>query len=237
MIRREQFLCKHLGQTMSDSPGDRRPVKSRSWKVSQALATWLVSQNCSPNLISMIGMVAGLAGGTALAATRQFADVAAIFYVTAALCIQLRLLANLLDGMVAIQSGKASRLGELFNEVPDRVSDTALLVGAGFAWNSNPQLGLWAALAAMATAYVRTTGKTAGAPMDFCGPMAKQHRMATLTVACLTCAAITTSHTILPISVMKLALWLILIGSSITTIRRLCRTARFLQNPPLREGH
>jgi phosphatidylglycerophosphate synthase len=221
---------------MSDSSGDRRPVKSRSWKVSQALATWLVSRNYSPNLISVMGMSAGLVGGAALAATSQIPNAAAIFFITAALCIQLRLLANLMDGMVAIQSGKASRLGELFNEVPDRVSDTALLVGAGFAWYSNPQLGLWAALAAMATAYVRTTGKTAGAPMDFCGPMAKQHRMATLTVACLTCAVITISHITLPISVMKLALWLILIGSIVTTIRRLCRAARFLQNPPLREG-
>lgn len=236
MIRREQFLCKHLGQTMSDSSGDRRPVKSRSWKVSQALTAWLVSQNCSPNLISVMGMAAGLAGGAALAATSQIPKAAPIFFVTAALCIQLRLLANLLDGMVAIQSGKASRLGELFNEVPDRVSDTALLVGAGFAWNSDPKLGLWAALAAMATAYVRTTGKTAGVPMDFCGPMAKQHRMATLTVACLACAVITISRTTFPISVMKLALWLILIGSIVTTLRRLGRAARFLQNPPLREG-
>jgi phosphatidylglycerophosphate synthase len=220
---------------MSDSFGERRPVKSRSWKVSQALATWLVSKNCSPNLISVMGMAAGLVGGTALAATAGFRSMAAILYIIAALCIQLRLLANLLDGMVAIQSGKASRVGELFNEVPDRVSDTAFLVGAGFALGSDPQLGLWAALAAMATAYVRTTGKTAGAPMDFCGPMAKQHRMATLTVACLACSVLAVSYVKMSGTVMTLALWVILVGSVITSIRRLGRTARFLQNSSLRE--
>ena len=46
---------------------------------------------------------------------------------------RLRLLANLLDGMVAIGRGIASPVGELFNEVPDRVSDTAVLLGLGVA--------------------------------------------------------------------------------------------------------
>jgi hypothetical protein len=35
------------------------------------------------------------------------------------------------------------------------------------------------------TAYVRTLGAAIGAPVNFCGPMAKQHRMALMTIACL----------------------------------------------------
>lgn len=221
---------------MTDPSGDRRPVASRSWKVSQAIASWLVARNCSPNLISIIGMVAGLAGGAALVATARMAGLRPMVYLFVALCIQVRLLANLLDGMVAIQSGKASRLGELFNEVPDRVSDTVLLVGAGFAWCSDRQLGLWAALAAMSTAYVRTTARTAGAPMDFCGPMAKQHRMAVLTLACLVCVVVEVSSPgVHSGQILMLALWVILIGSMITTGRRLHRAAGFLKNTSLRE--
>ena len=98
-------------------------------------------------------------------------------------------MANLLDGMVAIGRGVASPVGELFNEVPDRVSDTAVLVGLGVAAGS-VWLGLAAALAAMATAYVRTTARAAGAPSDFGGPMAKQHRMALVTALALWCAVI-----------------------------------------------
>ncbi len=236
MIRREQFLCKYLGQHMTAPSGDRRPVASRSWKVSQAIASWLVARNCSPNLISIVGMVAGLVGGATFVTTARITGIGPMLYLLVALCIQVRLLANLLDGMVAIQSGKASRLGELFNEVPDRVSDTALLVGAGFAWCSDRQLGLWAALAAMSTAYVRTTARTAGAPMDFCGPMAKQHRMVVLTLACLACVVVEVSSPgIHSGQIMMLALWVILIGSVITTGRRLTRAARFLQNSSLRE--
>ena len=47
---------------------------------------------------------------------------------------QLRLTANMLDGMVALASGRASKVGELYNEVPDRVSDAAVFIGAGLAW-------------------------------------------------------------------------------------------------------
>jgi phosphatidylglycerophosphate synthase len=43
----------------------------------------------------------------------------------------LRLWLNTLDGMVAMASGKASRAGEIVNELPDRFSDAIIFVGAG----------------------------------------------------------------------------------------------------------
>ena len=46
-------------------------------------------------------------------------------------------------------------------------------------------LGLWAALAAMACAYVRQVGGALGQAQSFIGPMAKQHRMAAVTLGCL----------------------------------------------------
>ncbi len=131
--------------------------------------------------------------------------------------MQLRLLANLLDGMVAIGRGIASPAGELFNEVPDRVSDSAVFLGLGVACG-NLALGLAAALAAMATAYVRAVGKAAGAPSDFRGPMAKQHRMALATGLAVLCALLPLSWTApLP----ALALWVVTLGSVFTAWRRL----------------
>jgi phosphatidylglycerophosphate synthase len=46
-----------------------------------------------------------------------------LLFVLAALFVQARLLANLLDGMIAVGSGQASPEGELYNEVPDRIAD------------------------------------------------------------------------------------------------------------------
>jgi phosphatidylglycerophosphate synthase len=195
---------------------DRRPIAARELGIIRRLAAFLVARDASADAISVAGMAAGLAAGASLAAT-AWATAGWPFWLLAALLIQLRLLANLLDGMVAIGRGIASPAGELFNEVPDRVSDTAVLVGLGVA-AGDVALGLAAALAAMATAYVRAVGKGAGAPSDFRGPMAKQHRMALVTAVALFCAALNEGWSS---GLPGLALWIILILSLVTAARRL----------------
>ncbi len=79
--------------------------------------------------------------------------------------------------MVAIEGGKKSKVGVLYNEVPDRVADSLFIVALGYAIGT-PWLGWLAALAAAVTAYIRVLGGTFGLAQDFRGPMAKQHRMA-----------------------------------------------------------
>ncbi len=123
-------------------------------------------------------MGCGVVAGICLATTWWHPEFDRPLWLAGAVLVVLRLIANMLDGMVAVGRGIATPLGELFNEVPDRVSDTAVLVGAGIAAGGDWGLGLAAALAAMSTAYVRAVGKAAGAPSDFRGPMAKQQRMA-----------------------------------------------------------
>src|SRR6266513_3537846 len=105
-----------------------------------------------------------------------------ILWLIAALGAQLRMTANMLDGMVAVASARASKVGELYNEIPDRASDAAVFIGAGFAWGGNVTLGYAATILAIFTAYVRAAGKIAGAPNECCGPMAKQHRMLVVTL-------------------------------------------------------
>ena len=100
------------------------------------------------------------------------------------MAIQARLACNLLDGMVAMEWGKKSPLGHLYNEFPDRVADSVLIVSLGYAIGI-PVLGWFGALAAALTAYVRVFGASLGLPQDFRGPMAKQHRMAVMTAGCL----------------------------------------------------
>src|SRR5262249_17415980 len=106
-------------------------------------------------------------------------------WLIAAAGAQLRLTANMLDGMVALASGRSSRAGELYNEVPDRISDAGVFIGAGFAYGGHTTLGYIATILAIFTAYVRAAGKIAGAPSEFCGPMAKQHRMFVITLICI----------------------------------------------------
>ena len=208
---------------------DRRPIAARNLGMTQRMAAALVVRGASPNGISIAGMVAGMAAGLAFAATVWMPGAAWLFWLLGALLVQGRLMANLLDGMVAIGRGVASPVGELFNEVPDRVSDTAVLVGLGVAAGS-AALGLAAALAAMATAYVRTTARAAGAPSDFGGPMAKQHRMALATGLAVWCAVVPGGWGgAWPVWAV---LVLITLGSVLTAWLRLSRAATALRAKP-----
>lgn len=215
-------------------PSKRRPIASREWRVSQRLAAALARQGVSPNAISIAGMLAGCLAGISFAATSAWGDHAAWLWLAGAALVQLRLIANMLDGMVAVLTERCSPVGELYNEVPDRVSDTAIFVGLGYASGGLPALGYAAALAAMFTAYIRTTCVTAGALPDFRGPMAKQHRMALVT--CLAIAAI-----FVPADAefaqlagvngtpTRLTLAVIIAGSLVTAARRLAASSRRLR--------
>src|SRR5215472_11478509 len=211
---------------------DRRPIATRNRKWAQTATAWLASRKVSPNVISIAGMCACIVAGVVLGLTSVAYH--RIFWLLAALGAQLRLTANMLDGMVALASGRASKTGELYNEVPDRVSDAAVFIGAGFAWGGNVALGFIATIVAIFTAYVRAAGKVAGAPNEFCGPMAKQHRMLVITLACVYSAVVPRSWQILyfdnaRLGVMALALFVITVGCLITVGRRLNRIAHALR--------
>ncbi len=142
--------------------------------------------------------------------------------IAAAIFIQLRLLANVLDGLMAVEEGKKTPTGVLYNEIPDRVADTVFLVTVGYA-SGWPGLGWLAAVLALSTAYLRMLGGSLGYEQDFSGPMAKQHRMFTLTVGSLV-AALAAYQTVLAAT-----LGVIVLGCAATLVRRTQHLARCLR--------
>jgi phosphatidylglycerophosphate synthase len=208
--------------------GDRRPITTRSARWAQRLAAWLTTTPVTPNQISLLSAVwAGIGGALLLHG-------GGLAWVLAAFCVQLRLLCNLLDGMVAVEGGKGSPVGALYNEIPDRVADTAFLVPLGYAAGL-PWLGWAAALGAMMTAYVRTFGGALGLAQDFGGVMAKQRRMAALTVALLAQAV---EHALWGTRVSLLAAaWIIMGGSLLTVATRTLGIARRLNVQQLKARH
>jgi phosphatidylglycerophosphate synthase len=166
-----------------DSQSDktnRRPLKSRSTGWAAAAARAVLATGLTANQVSFLGIVIAAVGAWAMVEgpTRP------ILFLAAGIAIQLRLLANMLDGMVAVEGARGGPTGAIWNEFPDRIEDSLLLVAAGYAAEL-PWLGWFCALLAAICAYVRLLGGTLGQPQDFGGPMAKPHRMAALTIGCL----------------------------------------------------
>jgi phosphatidylglycerophosphate synthase len=150
----------------------------------------------------------------------------------AALCIQLRLVCNLIDGLVAVEHGRGGPAGPIWNELPDRFADVALLAGAGYgaqlAGVSWAGLAGWsAATMALLTAYVRELGRGLGFPADFSGPMAKPQRMAVLTLGCGAAAV----EPLLGFKgqILAAALVLIAAGGGLTVLRRTVKLGRRLR--------
>lgn len=208
------------GDTALGEAGARRPLASRSTGWARWLAARLAASTITPNQISLASIPLAALGGALIG----FGDRWWV-WLAAAVCVQLRLLCNLLDGMVAVEGGKATPAGALYNEFPDRVADSMLLIPIGYAvgW---PWLGWAAALLAAITAYIRALGGALGLPQSFAGVMAKQRRMAALTLG-LVAQAIETPLAGTHYSLLIVGL-VITIGSATTCATRAAAIARQL---------
>jgi len=218
---------------MSEELEARRPLKVRSANFSKQIAKWLSQRNITPNQISIASIIFALLASFSFLSipNSSGAWLPALF---AGLFIQMRLLCNLFDGMVAIEGGKSTPAGELFNDIPDRIADPLILIAAGYAISVVPwsdALGWLAGLLAVMTAYIRTLGVSMGAPVSFMGPMAKQHRMAVMTGA----AVLTIIESFLVEGfvvgyVILFSLIVIVIGSLVTVINRAKAIYKYLEN-------
>lgn len=143
--------------------------------------------------------------------------------------IQGRLVMNLLDGMVAVEHNRKSLAGGLFNEVPDRISDSITLLGLVFLLSDRAygrDLVYLAIALSVTTAYIRTLGASLNCGHHFLGPMAKQHRMALLSICCILA--------IWYPSVFYYGIILMNLGLLFTCYRRLARVYQVLLNDSTR---
>lgn len=212
---------------------DRRPIAARSYQLSKLTTDTLAKWGATPNSISVASMIFGFASALSFTSVAGSTFMDRILLVSGAFFILLRLLANMFDGMVAVKTGATSPVGELYNEIPDRASDSLILIGCGYCFGGWPEAGYLAAITAMLTAYIRAVGKGAGAPQEFCGPFAKQQRMFSL-IACALFLAITPTEWhpsfsffgelgLPPMGLMGVILVVIALGSLYTSWRRVVK--------------
>ena len=159
-------------------PASRRPIAD----IFRTTAHWAVHvcirRGVHPDAISYFSIVAA---GLAAISFWKSAAYPWLLIAGPAFCY-LRLWCNMLDGMVALGSGKASWRGEILNDLPDRVSDILIFAGVAHSGLNAVTSGYWAAIVSLLTAYVGLFGQAVGGQREFSGLMSKPWRMVTLHV-------------------------------------------------------
>lgn len=157
-------------------PISRRPIAAGLRRTATAATRWCVSHRVHPDAVSYGSIVVSTMAGVGfwLSGDRPWLVIPAVI-----LCY-LRLWLNMLDGMVALASGKASRRGDMLNEMPDRASDVVIFVGVAHSGLCHPLTAYWVIILALLTAYVGTFGQAVGVGRQFGGVMAKPWRVVAL---------------------------------------------------------
>jgi phosphatidylglycerophosphate synthase len=213
-------MIKTMGPSPTYAPTSRRPIAGAFRKTAGAAVRLCVARNVHPDVISYLSIVA--AG--AAAACYLFAGRWPILLLIAPLLCFLRLWFNMLDGMVALAAGKASRRGEIVNELPDRISDILIFAGVAHSGLANPFLAYWAAILAVMTAYVGTLGQALTGKRRFGGLMSKQYRMLVLAIGTWALFGARDGR----FAVMDWTLWAIVAGCVQTIVVRLVHIIRDL---------
>ena len=154
-------------------PASRRPIADGFRATAGLAVRGCVRAGVHPDVVSYASVVAAALGAACL---WQGSRSVWLLVIGPLLCY-VRLWLNMLDGMVALSSGKASLRGEILNDLPDRVSDVVIFVGVAHSGLNHVLSGYWAAIFALLTAYVGTFGQAVGVQREFSGVMSKPWRM------------------------------------------------------------
>jgi phosphatidylglycerophosphate synthase len=157
-------------------PVSRRPIADEFRRTAHWAVRVCLALNIHPDAISYLSMVVAAAAGACFWRAK---DHPWLLSLGPAFCYA-RLWCNMVDGMVALASGKASWRGEILNDLPDRISDVLIFAGVAHSGLNFVISGYWAAILALLTAYVGVFGQAVGVQREFSGLMSKPWRMVTL---------------------------------------------------------
>jgi phosphatidylglycerophosphate synthase len=211
-------------------PASRRPIAALLRRTGDLAVRWCVARGVHPDAVSYASVVA--AAAAALCFWLSGPGRWPWLLIAAPLLCYVRLWLNMLDGMVALASGKASRRGEILNDLPDRVSDVLIFAGVAHGGWCHPLWAYWAAILALMTAYVGTLGQAVAGRREFGGVMSKPWRMVALHAgAWATLAAVWARlpPVVGPLSYLDLACGVIIAGCVQTIVVRLRATLRLLK--------
>jgi phosphatidylglycerophosphate synthase len=213
----------------SYQPTSRRPIAGMFRRTAHAAVGLAVRLHIHPDLISYASIVAAAGAAVLFWRSRETPGL----LIPAVVLMFVRLWLNMFDGMVALAAGKASRRGEIINDLPDRVSDALIFAGVAHSGFCRMYLGYWGAIAALLVAYVGLFGQAVGVQREFSGVMAKPWRMVALSIGALLTLFVIRRGMPLSYAGLTILDWtlvVILAGCAQTAVIRLTRIFRALDS-------
>ena len=199
---------------MDTRPAGLYRVKPGVQRLLRPLEDALVARGVSADALTLVAIAVAALGGIALALSPNVP----ILLLAVPLLATVRLVLNLLDGQVARRTGTTHPMGELMNEVGDRVGDILFIGGLAFVAAVGPLLALSAVIAAVLSSYVGISARAIGVPRQYGGIMSKPGRMITLAVAAPLALVVADAWPLV------IAAAILLIGSLVTAGQRIVAT-------------
>ena len=213
--------------TNAYEPTSRRPIAGLFRRTAHAAVRVAVKARMHPDVFSYASIVAAGIAAWLFYASRTHPR----YIVIAVAFALLRLWLNMFDGMVALAAGKASKKGEIVNDLPDRISDVLIFAGIAHSGWCNAFYAYWVAIAAVIVAYVGLFGQAVGVKREFSGVMAKPWRIVVLSIGALTTMFLVLNdrpYWFGGFSVLDWTHIVILVGCAQTIVVRLSRIFRAL---------
>jgi phosphatidylglycerophosphate synthase len=162
-------------------PTSRRPIAGMFRRTAHALVPIAVRMKIHPDVFSYASIAAAAIAAWFFWQSRTHPR----YIILAVAFAYLRLWLNMYDGMVALAAGKASKKGEIVNDLPDRISDVLIFAGVAHSGWCNTIFAYWVAIASVLVAYVGLFGQAAGVQREFSGWMSKPYRIVALSIGAL----------------------------------------------------
>lgn len=185
-------------------------IKPKFQRAIKPIKEMCIKYHISPDLLNVAAVVVAVLIGYLLFTSRTHP----LSLIIIPLLVFIRLTFNALDGMVARDTGVTSAIGEVHNEVLDRVSDIIIILALGWSGQCNAMLTAIASSTMLLSSYIGIVSKAVGGPRIYKGIMCKPDRMIIIGLMALVGVWIHTSV------VWNTGLLIILVGTVITCIQR-----------------
>lgn len=201
-------------------------VKPRFQQSLRPVKDFFVRHRIHPTMINVLGLAASIiTAGAILLSQQSYWFLLAVPFATT-----FRTACNALDGLVSRELGVASALGEVLNELIDRISDSIIFFSVIYLPSTNNTLGFMALIIVLLNSYLGILSKSAGGSRQYGGLIGKADRMILISVAAV--LIVITQE----LQIWNGFLWFIVIGTLITFVQRFMITKRELQRPHARQS-